>query len=60
MDPFWIGVLGTIMAAIMFVGAVRMLLQQRGNSTIAKLYALMALLFVGMIWFIILQLIPAG
>lgn len=58
MDPFWIGIAGTVLCVLAFAHAVRLIIRTRGESMIAKLHALIAVLSLGMIWFIILQLFP--
>lgn len=60
MNPFWIGVVGTVIALLVLANAVRLGMRAEGGSTIARLHAIMAVLFIGVIWFIILRLLPAG
>ncbi|XUU61629.1 hypothetical protein ACRAQ6_04990 [Erythrobacter sp. HA6-11] len=56
MNPIWIGVAGTIIAVIMLIAAIRQ--GRRGKGTgIVMTQALIALLFIGVVWFIILRLL---
>ncbi|NVE95140.1 hypothetical protein HUO12_09545 [Altererythrobacter sp. JGD-16] len=56
MNPIWIGVAGTIIAVIMLIAAFRQ--GQRGKGAgIVMTQALIALLFIGVVWFIILRLL---
>lgn len=59
MDPFWIGVVGTIIALVIMGKAVQTIRgQQKGRGMM--MYAIMAIMIIGVIWFIILRLIPAA
>ena len=60
MNPIWIGILGTAIALFALFSAVRLIIRTRGASMIPKLHALIAVLFLGVIWFIILRLLPGG
>lgn len=60
MDPFWIGVVGTLIAlAIIGKAMLTMRGQQKGRG-LMLMYTIMAAMFIGVIWFIILQLMPAA
>ncbi|MBO6608953.1 MULTISPECIES: hypothetical protein [Altererythrobacter] len=60
MDPFWIGVVGTLIAlAIIGKAMLTMRGQQKGRG-LMLMYTIMAAMFIGVIWFIILKLMPAA
>ncbi len=60
MDPFWIGVVGTLIAlAIIGKAMLTMRVQQKGRG-LMLMYTIMAAMFIGVIWFIILKLMPAA
>lgn len=60
MDPFWIGVVGTLIAlAIIGQAMLTMRGQQKGRG-LMLMYTIMAAMFIGVIWFIILKLMPAA
>ena len=60
MDPFWIGVVGTLIAlAIIGKAMLTMRVQQKGRG-LMLMYTIMAAMFIGVIWFIILKLTPAA
>ena len=60
MDPFWIGVVGTLIAlTIIGKAMLTMRVQQKGRG-LMLMYTIMAAMFIGGIWFIILKLMPAA
>ena len=60
MDPFWIGVVGTLIAlAIIGKAMLTMRGQQKGRG-LMLMYTIMAAMCIGVIWFIILKLMPAA
>ena len=60
MDPFWIGVVGTLIAlTIIGKAMLTMRVQQKGRG-LMLMYTIMAAMFIGVIWFIILKLMPAA
>ena len=60
LDPFWIGVVGTLIAlAIIGKAMLTMRGQQKGRG-LMLMYTIMAAMFIGVIWFIILKLMPAA
>ena len=59
MDPFWIGVVGTIIALVIIGKAVHTIRGQQKGRGMMMMYAIMAFMIIGVIWFIILRLMPA-
>jgi len=59
LNPVWIGVIGTILALAIIANAIRILRRTEDGRGLGMLHIIMTLLFVGVIWFIILNLIPA-
>ena len=58
MDPFWIGVVGTIIARVIIGKALHTLRTQPKGHGMMMMYAIMGMMFIGVIWFIILRLMP--
>lgn len=60
MDPFWIGVIGTLIALVIIGNAIRTMRGQAKGRGLMMMYMIMAMMFIGVIWFIILKLMPAS
>ena len=62
MDPIWIGAIGTGLALVIIVSALRTIRKsgnkRGGGRGLMMIYLIMALMFIGVIWFIILRLMP--
>jgi Na+/melibiose symporter-like transporter len=60
LDPFWIGVVGTIIALVIMGKTVQTIRGQQKGRGMMMMYAIMAVMIIGVIWFIILRLMPAA
>ena len=59
-NPVWIGVVGTILALVIIGAAGRTMRKNGRGRGLMMIYAIMAVMFIGVIWFIILRLMPAA
>ncbi len=60
MDPFWIGIVGTLIALVIIGNALRTMRKNDKGHGLMMIYIVMAAMFIGVIWFIILRLMPAA
>lgn len=60
MEPFWIGLGGTLLALAVFANGWRIARIGGTGRTMGRLHMLIAPLFIGVIWFIILRLMPGA
>ena len=56
--PFWIGIIGTLIALAVFANGWRIRNQGRTGASLGCAHMLLAVLFIPMIWWIILTLLP--
>lgn len=59
LDPFLIGIVGTVIALLIVAKAVRTIKQSSKGRGLMVTYIGMAVTFIGVIWFIILRLMPS-
>ncbi len=59
-DPVWIGIAGTLLALAVFANGRRIARLGGNGRAMGRLHMWIAPLFVGVIWFIILRLMPGA
>lgn len=59
-NPVWIGIVGTILALVIIGSALRTMRRNTKGGGLMKIYLIVAVMFIGVIWFIILRLMPAA
>ena len=64
MDPIWIGAIGTALALVIIINALRTIRKtsqgRGGGRGLMIIYLVMAVMFIGVIWLIILRLMPGA
>lgn len=60
LNPVWIGIAGTLMAAAVFANGWRIARLGGTGRAMGRMHMWIAPLFVGVIWFIILRLMPGA
>ena len=59
-NPVWIGIAGTLLAIAVFFNGRRIPKQSVTGRVMGRLHMIVAPLFIGVIWFIILRLMPGA
>ena len=59
MDPFWIGIVGTIIALVIIGNALRTMRNSDKGKGLMLIYLIMGIMIIGVIWFIILRMMPS-